>query len=106
MTSRYNRFDFLTSNQAERNAKNHIIAFSNVISPVILRSNRFLSVKFLTNTQRKFNDHLKNGSGAILTVNTLIAIPGDLVAEHFNKETKGRASHFPSGYISDHGNGL
>ena len=84
-----------------------MIAFGNVISPVILRSNMFLSVKFLANTQGKFNDHLKNGSGAISTVNnTLIAIPGDLVAKHFNKETKGRANHFPLGYISDHGNGL
>ena len=83
-----------------------MIAFNNVISPVILRSNMFLLVTFLTNTQGKFNDHLKNGSGAISTVKTLVAIPGDLVAEHFNKETKGRANHFPLGYISDHGNGL
>ena len=83
-----------------------MIAFSNIMSPVILRSNMFLSVTFLINTQGNFNVHLKNGSGAISTVNTLIAIHRDLVAEHLNKKTKGRANHFSLGYISDHGNGL
>ena len=66
----------------------------------------FLSVTFLTNTQGKSSDHLRNGSGIISTVKTLIAIHRDLVAEHFNKETKGRANHVSLGYISDHGNGL
>ena len=55
----------------------------------------YLSVTFLTNTQRTFNDQVKNRSGAISTVNTLITIHGNLVGEHFNKETKGKANRFP-----------
>ena len=75
-------------------------SFRDIMFQYVFTSNAFN--KYPTNFQWPSS----NGSGATSTVNTLISINTDVVAEHFNKETKGRANHFQLGCISDRDNGL
>ena len=46
-------------------------------------------------------DLITNGHGALCFGDSFATIYRDLVTEHFNKETKGTAVHFPSGYSPD-----
>ena len=46
-------------------------------------------------------DLITNGHGALCFGDSFTTIYRDLVTEHFNKETKGTAVHFPSGYSTD-----
>ena len=60
---------------------------------------------YLNNLLRKDNsivkDLITNEHGALCFGDTFPNIHRDKVNEHFNKETKGTAVHFPSGYSTD-----
>ena len=53
------------------------------------------------NNENGFKDLSIYGHGSTSTVLPFSAIHGDLVTEHFNKETEGTACPFRSGYSTD-----
>ena len=88
--------------QAERRMLNLVFAFDHIN---YARYNSFQHVflrKLPEVNPQAFQDLLDSGFGATSTGEPFSTIHGDLVTEHFNKECKGTAGPFRSGYISNY----
>ena len=77
-----------------------IFVFDHIISARYNSFQQEFLSNILQNSPQTFGDLLKHGFGATSSGETFSTIHGDLVTGHFNKESKGTAEPYRSGYSS------
>ena len=92
------RKSFLTTESDMEEFKNIV---ASILTPTGTQSKHIYLKHLQTTNTNAFNDLCIQGYGATSTGDPFNAIHGDLVTEHFNRETKGTAGPNRAGYISN-----